>query len=100
MQQHGAVLAAALITLFVQFLNSHPRFPTWLGKGALLGIGLVWYAGNNGLPHSDVPTFQAWFAVVADYLEKAIAAALALPGLASMAALHKQFKTDSRPSVG
>lgn len=94
MQQHGTMLAAAAIALIGQFLNAHPKFPTWAGKIGLLAIGVGWYAVNWHEGHPWPVSFAAWL----DWLEAAITAGAALPGAASLVALIPALKTRSQPN--
>lgn len=92
--QHGVMLAGMVLALLGQFLNAHPRFPTWIGKVGMLAIGVGWYAANWHESHPWPPTFTGWL----DWTESAIMAGASLPGAASLLALIPAIKTRNQPN--
>lgn len=96
--QHGTVLFTAFFGFVGQLAKSHPEVPNWIPTSAMLLLGLVWYAGNNGLPHVEAATFQATFTAWADWIEAALFAAAAIPGTASVFGLIPGMKTRSNPN--
>lgn len=91
---HGIMLAAMALAALGQYLNSHPRFPTWAGKVGMLAIGVGWYAANWHEAHPWPGSFVAWL----DWTEAAIVAGASLPGAASLIALIPALKTRNAPN--
>ena len=96
--EHGTMLFTAIVGIIGQYAKSRPSIPNWLPQFSMLALGLVWYAGNHGLPRPEAHTFQAVFVVWADWLEVAILSAAAVPGVASLISLHPALKTRAMPN--
>lgn len=96
-QLHGVVIVTILFGLLGQIAKSHPSIKNWIPQTAMVLVGLLFYAGNYGFPHSAANTFVDWFAAITDWLEAAGLAAAAIPGTASLFGMIPALKTQTLP---
>lgn len=84
------LLAAGVVAVFGQWLNSHKSIPAPAVKALLALAGIPFYIWATGVPASWTgPAFAQWS-------QGAVLWAFAIPGMASLVGLTPGMATDSK----